>query len=58
MTFRMRNGEVYTGIVAFESADGWIVQTGAGQNVRIDGANLLSHQPSNISVMPSDLQAP
>ena len=54
-TFRLRNGEIYTGIVAFESADGWILQTGAGANVRIDSANVLSHQPSNISVMPSGL---
>jgi len=54
-TFRMRNGETYTGIIAFESADGWIVQTGAGTNVRIDSANVSSHLPSNISVMPSGL---
>lgn len=54
-TFRLRNGEVYTGIIAFESADGWIVQTGAGTNVRIDSANVVSRQPSNISVMPSGL---
>jgi putative heme-binding domain-containing protein len=54
-TFRLRNGEVYTGIIAFESADGWIVQTGAGQSVRIDSANVISHQPSNVSVMPSGL---
>src|SRR5205085_782680 len=55
MTFRLRNGESYTGIVAFESADGWIVQTGAGATARIDSANVVSRQPGNVSVMPSGL---
>jgi putative heme-binding domain-containing protein len=54
-TFRMRNGETYTGIVAFESADGWIVQTGAGSTARIDSSNVIERQPSNVSVMPSGL---
>ena len=54
-TFRLRNGETYTGIVAFESADGWIVQTGAGTTARMDSANVLSRTPSNVSVMPSGL---
>jgi putative membrane-bound dehydrogenase-like protein len=54
-SFRLRNGETYTGIVAFESADGWIVQTGAGTTARIDSANVVSRQPSNVSVMPSGL---
>lgn len=54
-TFRMRNGEVYTGIVAFESADGWIVQTGAGTSVRINSADVALFQPGNVSVMPSGL---
>jgi putative membrane-bound dehydrogenase-like protein len=54
-TFRLRNGETYAGIVAFESADGWIVQTGAGTTARIDSANVVSRQPSSVSVMPSGL---
>jgi len=53
--FRLRNGEVHTGIVAFESADGWIVQTGAGTSVRVNSADVLSRQPSNVSVMPGGL---
>ncbi len=52
-TFRLRNREVYTGIIAFESADGWIVQTGAGTSVRVNSADLISQQPGTISVMPS-----
>ena len=54
-TFRLRTGEVYTGIVAFESADGWMVQTGAGATVRVNSAGLVSRQPGNVSVMPSGL---
>jgi putative heme-binding domain-containing protein len=54
-TFRLRNGETYTGIVAFESADGWIVQTGAGTTARMDSADVVSRTPSQISVMPSGL---
>ncbi|HTD68332.1 MAG TPA: HEAT repeat domain-containing protein [Candidatus Limnocylindria bacterium] len=54
-TFRLRNGESYTGIVAYESADGWIVQTGAGANVRVNSADVLARQPSGVSVMPSGL---
>jgi len=54
-TFRLRNGETYTGIVAFESADGWIVQTGAGTTARIDSANVISRTSSTVSVMPSGL---
>jgi putative heme-binding domain-containing protein len=54
-TFRLRNREVYTGIVAFESADGWIVQTGAGASVRVNAADVLSRQPGTVSVMPSGL---
>jgi putative membrane-bound dehydrogenase-like protein len=54
-TFRLRSGEVYTGIIAFESADGWLLQTGAGTSVRVNSADVVYRQPSNVSVMPSGL---
>jgi putative heme-binding domain-containing protein len=53
--FRLRNGEVYTGMVAFESADGWIVHTGQGSTVRINATDVVSRQSSSISLMPSGL---
>lgn len=53
--FNLRNGETHTGIVAFESADGWIVQTGAGATVRIDSADVILRQPGTVSLMPSGL---
>jgi putative heme-binding domain-containing protein len=54
-TFRMRNGESHTGIVAFESADGWLVQTGAGLSVRLDSRDVVTRHPGTTSVMPSGL---
>ena len=54
-TFYLRNRETYNGIVAFESADGWIVQTGPGTSVRVNSADVVSRQPGNVSVMPSGL---
>ena len=54
-TFQLRNREVYTGIVAFESADGWILQTGAGTSVRVNAADVVARQPGTVSVMPSGL---
>jgi putative heme-binding domain-containing protein len=53
--FRMRDGQVVNGLVAFESADGWIVQTGAGQSVRLDSREVVSRETSNISLMPAGL---
>jgi putative heme-binding domain-containing protein len=54
-TFRTRDGQSYTGIVVFESADGVIVQTGAESTVRLPESNIVSRQPSNLSLMPSGL---
>ena len=53
--FRLRSGESFTGMVAFESADGWIVHTGAGSTVRVNSTHLISRSPSSVSVMPSGL---
>jgi putative membrane-bound dehydrogenase-like protein len=55
VTFRMRDGQVISGIVAFESADGWLVQTGAGSSVRLDSADVVSREPSSVSLMPAGL---
>jgi putative heme-binding domain-containing protein len=54
-TFRMHNGESFTGIVVFESADGVIVQTGAESTVRLAEQDIASRQPSSLSLMPSGL---
>lgn len=54
-SFRLRNGETYTGVVAFESADGVIVQTGATTTARLAESDILSRQPSDLSLMPSGL---
>ena len=51
----MRNGQLITGIVAFESADGLIIQTGATTTVRINTPDIVSRLPSNRSLMPDGL---
>src|ERR1043166_6400819 len=55
--FQMKDGQSYTGIVAFESADGVILQTGANTTVRLSAAETVSRQPSDVSLMPGGLLA-
>ena len=50
-----RSGQVYYGIVAFESADGLILQTGAATTVRVATPDLASRSPSTRSLMPDGL---
>src|SRR5262249_48477586 len=50
-----RDGQLHTGIVAFESADGIILQTGATTTIRIATEDILSRLPSNRSLMPNGL---
>jgi putative membrane-bound dehydrogenase-like protein len=50
-----RKGELVTGIIAFESADGLIVQTGATTTVRIATPDIVGRFPSNRSLMPNGL---
>ena len=53
--FQMKDGNIYTGIVAFESADGWILQTGATTTVRIDVKDVAGRRPGTLSLMPNGL---
>jgi putative heme-binding domain-containing protein len=48
-------GQVFIGLVAFESADGLILQTGATTTVRVATADIASRMPSNRSLMPNGL---
>jgi putative membrane-bound dehydrogenase-like protein len=50
-----RDGRILSGIVAFESADGLILQTGASETQRIATADIASRQPSSRSLMPTGL---
>lgn len=54
-TFQLRNGEAYSGIVAFESADGVMIHTGMGTTLRLNDADIASRQPSALSFMPAGL---
>jgi putative heme-binding domain-containing protein len=48
-------GQVYYGIVAFFSADGVILQTGAATTVRLATPDIASQSPSTRSLMPNGL---
>jgi putative heme-binding domain-containing protein len=48
-------GQVFIGFIAFESADGVIVQTGATTTVRVATADIANRLPSNRSLMPNGL---
>lgn len=50
-----KQGTILSGVVAFESADGLIVQTGASETVRIATLDIASRQPSARSLMPTGL---
>jgi putative heme-binding domain-containing protein len=50
-----RGGQTYYGIVAFESADGLILQTGAATTVRVATPEIASRSPSTRSLMPDGL---
>jgi len=56
-TFRLRDGQTYTGLVAFDSADGVMVHTGIGSTVRLAEDDIASREPSTLSFMPTSLLA-
>ena len=53
--FQMRDGQSYTGLVLFDSADGVMLQTSASVTVRLADADIVSRKPSNVSLMPTGL---
>jgi putative membrane-bound dehydrogenase-like protein len=55
--FQTRNGQTHTGIIAFESADGVILQTGATTTLRLATDEIASRRPSTLSLMPGGLLA-
>ena len=55
VAFRMRDGQTYTGLVAFESADGVIALTGPTTSVRLDDKEIVSRQSTDQSLMPTGL---
>jgi putative heme-binding domain-containing protein len=54
-TYQMRDGQSYNGLLAFESADGVLIQTGVASTVRLSESDIVSRQPSSLSFMPSGL---
>jgi putative membrane-bound dehydrogenase-like protein len=56
-TYQLRDGQSYTGLPAFESADGVIIHTGLGSTMRLAEPDIVGRQPSALSFMPSGLLA-
>lgn len=56
-TYLLRDGQSYTGLPAFESADGVMIHTGMGATMRLAENDIVSRQPSAVSFMPSGLLA-
>lgn len=50
-----RQGTIYSGTVAFESADGLILQTGATTTVRVANDDIATRAPGTRSLMPEQL---
>ncbi|MGE0608938.1 MAG: hypothetical protein AB7O62_17715 [Pirellulales bacterium] len=50
-----RSGQVYNGLVVYESPNGTLLQTGPDTTVRISAEEFLSMQPSRQSIMPVGL---
>jgi putative heme-binding domain-containing protein len=53
--FRMHDGMVFSGLVAFEGNGVTIVQTGATTNVRLATSAIVDRWPGTASLMPSGL---
>ncbi|MFN4261020.1 MAG: HEAT repeat domain-containing protein [Gemmataceae bacterium] len=54
-TFFTKSGQLFTGIVVFYSADGYILQTDASTTVRVATDDIELRHPSNRSLMPAGL---
>ena len=55
MTYQTRAGASYIGVPVFESPDGVIIQTSAGETIRLAEENIISRAPANVSLMPAGL---
>jgi putative heme-binding domain-containing protein len=53
--FETRGGEVHVATVAYESAEGVILQTGAATTVRLAAGEIASRRPGTSSLMPTNL---
>jgi putative membrane-bound dehydrogenase-like protein len=54
-TFQTRDGQSYSGLLAYQSAGGVIVQTSLATTVRLAEEDIISRQPSTVSFMPAGL---
>ena len=52
---RTRDGQSYSGMVAFDSADGVILQTAPASTLRLAQSEIVSHTVTDHSLMPTGL---
>lgn len=52
--YTLKNGESHTGIAAFVSAEGVLLQTASG-TIRLSRSNIVAEEPSEVSLMPQGL---
>jgi len=50
-----RDGQIHSGTIAFESADGLIIQTGATTTVRVADSDIVARRIGTRSLMPDNL---
>jgi putative heme-binding domain-containing protein len=53
--FRLKNGQTITGLVIFESADVYLVQTGPAATMRLSADAMAAVHPGKVSLMPPNL---
>ena len=55
VTYQTRTSGSYIGVPVFESADGVIIQTSAGETIRLAEEDITTRAPANVSLMPAGL---
>jgi putative heme-binding domain-containing protein len=50
-----KDGQSYSGLVIYESVDGFILRNGTGQTFRIETSQVEDKRKSPVSLMPSGL---
>ena len=55
MEFRTQNGTTHVGVVVYESPTAKLIQTGPDTTIRLAGDEMVSVQPSRVSLMPPGL---
>ena len=50
-----KDGHTYSGLIIYESVDGFLIRSGTGQTIRIEGHQIQERHMSPLSLMPTGL---